>query len=150
MVDPAVRPARADDGAALETLERRARAGLETMRGGARLLDECPAIGPAWASLIDSASWRVLVGEIDAVIVGYLALELPLHSASAVVREVWVDPEARRLGFGDELLAQAIELARAAGAGALDATALPGDRETKNLYERNGATARKIIVSKQL
>lgn len=150
MVDPAVRRARADDARELETLEGRARAGLEEMRGGARLLDEYPPIGSGWADVIDSPSWRVLVGEIDTVIVGYLALELPPGSRSAVVREVWVEPEARGLGFGDELLIEAIDLARAAGADAIDATALPGDRETKNLYERNGATARKIIVSKQL
>ena len=33
---------------------------------------------------------------------------------------------------------------------ALDALALPGDRETKNLYERSGLVARLITVTKKL
>ena len=33
---------------------------------------------------------------------------------------------------------------------ALEGEALPGDRETKNLYERAGITARLITVSKSL
>jgi hypothetical protein len=32
----------------------------------------------------------------------------------------------------------------------LEGTALPGDRDTKNLYERAGVVARKIVVSKPL
>jgi len=32
----------------------------------------------------------------------------------------------------------------------VEAEALPGDRETKNLYERAGITARNIVVSKRL
>ena len=60
--------------------------------------------------------------------------------------QVYVTPEARELGFGDGLLEAAIELARAQGAVAIEAEALPGDRETKNLYERAGVTARKLVV----
>jgi GNAT superfamily N-acetyltransferase len=63
---------------------------------------------------------------------------------------VYVHPEAREVGLGDELLATAMAAARAAGCAALEGTALPGDRETKNLYERAGIVARLIVVSKRL
>ena len=56
-------------------------------------------------------------------------------------------PEARELGFGDWLLEAALHAARDAGSTVLEGTALPGDRDTKNLYERAGIKARKITVS---
>ncbi len=61
-----------------------------------------------------------------------------------------VTPEARELGFGDELLAAAIGWLRERDAVAVESWALPGDRDTKNLFERAGVTARKLIVSKRL
>ena len=68
----------------------------------------------------------------------------------ALVEQVYVTPEAREIGFGDDLLAAAIDTARRGGAVAIEAEALPGDRETKNLYERAGVTARKLVLSKSL
>ena len=59
---------------------------------------------------------------------------------------MYVEPEARELGFGDDLLAMATAAARDRGCVALEATALPGDRMTKNLYERAGITTRKLTV----
>jgi GNAT superfamily N-acetyltransferase len=81
----------------------------------------------------------------DEVIVGYLIVDV--DGAVALIDQVFVTPEARELGFGDALLAAALEEARAAGAGVLEGHALPGDRDTKNLYERAGITARLITVS---
>ena len=51
---------------------------------------------------------------------------------------------------GDELLARAVEATLAAGGDVIEGWALPGDRDTKNLFERGGVTARKLIVSKRL
>ncbi len=149
-LEPTVRRAEPSDAAELQLLESRARAGIDGQRGAARLLDESPAIGDGWTDAIASPGWWIAVAVIDDVIVGYLAMEIPGRDRAAVVTQVWVEPDARGLGFGDALLAQAIDAARAAGATVIEATALPGDRETKNLYERAGVTARKIIVSKPL
>ncbi len=59
-------------------------------------------------------------------------------------------PEARELGFGDELLATAIASASSRGAVGVEGQALPGDRQTKNLYERAGIVARLITTFRRL
>jgi GNAT superfamily N-acetyltransferase len=81
-------------------------------------------------------------------VVGFLVLDV--DGAVAHVDEVYVTPDARELGFGDALLEAATEAARAAEARVLEGHALPGDRDTKNLYERAGITARLITVSRRL
>lgn len=69
---------------------------------------------------------------------------------TGVVRQVYVHPEARELGLGDDLLEAAIAATVAAGGATIESVALPGDRETKNLFERAGLTARLITVAKRL
>jgi GNAT superfamily N-acetyltransferase len=142
-METSVRPALADDVEALAMLERDARALLIEQRGGPQLLAEEPATDD-WIAVLGRDDIAVLVGAIDEVVVAYL--ELVITGATAVVRQVFVEPEARELGFGDELLATALDIARARGCTALQATALPGDRLTKNLYERAGITTRKLTV----
>jgi GNAT superfamily N-acetyltransferase len=81
-------------------------------------------------------------------VVGYLLARV--DGELATILDVFVHPEAREIGFGDELLAAAVAAARRAGARLLEGEALPGDRDTKNLYERAGITARLITVSTAL
>lgn len=145
-----VRPARADDVAALRWLEAEARADVATRRGGPQLLAEHPVVGAGWSALIEDSSAHVLVATIDDVAVGYLELAAVERNGTARVVQVWVSPDAREIGFGDDLLLAATEIARAGGAAAIEAEALPGDRDTKNLYERAGVTARKLVVWKAL
>jgi GNAT superfamily N-acetyltransferase len=143
VIDPVVRAATDGDHEQLRALELEARAALVEQRGGERWLEEHPLIGDGWVSRCASAD--VFVGSIDDVVIGYLVAEL---GTDLIVRidQVWVTPEARELGFGDELLASAIESARARGAVAVEGQALPGDRHTKNLYERAGIVARLITT----
>ncbi len=137
-----VRPLTLADIVEVTALEAEARAALLEQRGGVALLGE---LDPAdWTMAVDHA-W---VGTIDDVVVGYLELEV--RGVVAAVRQVYVHPEARELGLGDELLATAMAAGRAAGCTVLEGTALPGDRNTKNLYERAGVVARKIVVSTPL
>ncbi len=145
-----VRPARAADLGALRWLEQEARTDVATRRGGTQLLAEQPELGDGWADLVDASPPRVLVATIDDVAVGYLLLGPVAAAATARVEQVWVSPGAREIGFGDDLLAAATDIARVNGAVAIEAEALPGDRETKNLYERAGVTARKLVVWKAL
>ncbi|MGD9995801.1 MAG: N-acetyltransferase family protein [Ilumatobacteraceae bacterium] len=144
-----IRPARHGDAAVLAELESEARAALRDVRGGNALLGEQPAVGD-WEGLLSDPDRRVWVAVLDDLVVGYLELEAPTAAGVGVVRQVYVHPEARELGFGDDLLAVAIRTVRELGGVAIESFALPGDRETKNLYERAGVTARKIIVSKRL
>ena len=147
MIDPDVRPARPADADLLRLLEDEARAGLVGTRGAARWLEEHPPIGALWAS--EMAHHDVFVAELDgSVVVGYLVLE---HAGDvATVAQVYVTGAARELGFGDALLEAAMDRARERRARVLEGFALPGDRDTKNLYERAGITARLITVSRPL
>jgi GNAT superfamily N-acetyltransferase len=157
MIDPIVRPARPADIDALRALEAEARDALVPARGGGRWLEEHPEIGDGWldavgartvlVAVLDHADQTVDPGGTD-VVVGYLVLDVT--GAVGRIDQVFVTPAARELGFGDALLAAAAEEARSAGASVLEGQALPGDRETKNLYERAGITARLITVSRRL
>jgi GNAT superfamily N-acetyltransferase len=151
MIDPTVRPAGPGDAGPLAALEREARESLVDARGGRRWLEEHPEIAPHWNEAV--ASRDVFAAELalpdePAHIVGYLVLDI--DGEVAHVDQVYVTPEARELGFGDALLELATDTARAAGAAVLEGHALPGDRDTKNLYERAGITARLITVSRRL
>jgi GNAT superfamily N-acetyltransferase len=145
MVDPLVRPATANDIAELGWLEQIARERLLDQRGGDLWLERHAIQSPDWGA---AAAGRVLVGTIDGTIVGYLRFEQT--DDVVYVRDVFVHPEAREVGFGDALLAATVDIARRNGARRIEAEALPGDRDTKNLYERAGITAKRITVSSLL
>lgn len=148
-----IRRAVRTDADELARLEQLARGSIADVRGGAALLAEEPAVGDRsdWEVAIDDVNRVVWVALVDDLPVGMLELLLPEGAGGAgLVRQVFVQAEARELGFGDELLAEAIESTRQAGGAVIESFALPGDRDTKNLYERAGVTARKLIVSKRL
>jgi GNAT superfamily N-acetyltransferase len=147
VIDPTVRPATLGDVDQLELLEAEARATLIEQRGGRRWLETHQAHRQEdWCSAI--AAGAVDVAEIDDVVVGYLVLDG--GDDVARILDVYVSPGAREVGFGDALIEAAVAKARAVGCRSIEGEALPGDRDTKNLYERAGITARLIIVAKQL
>lgn len=147
MIDPLVRSAGPNDVDQLRDLEVEARAALIGQRGGDRWLVEHPEVADGWLDRFRTAD--VLVAHIDEVAVGYIVAEL---GDDDIVRidQVWVTPEARELGFGDEMLATAIARAVERGAIAVEGESLPGDRHTKNLYERAGIVARLITTFRRL
>lgn len=149
MIDPTVRPCRCDDGdtAQLRELELEARAALVDQRGGARWLAEHPAVEDRWRQRCADA--QVWLAHIDEVVVGYLVAQLGLDAVLRV-DQVWVTPEARELGFGDALLETATDWGRTHGAIGVEGQSLPGDRQTKNLYERAGIVARLITTYRAL
>lgn len=147
-MDLVVRPLRAGDAEQVRHLEADARRHLVDQRGGLAHLAERPAIGD-WLGALDAPDRSVWVATIDDVVVGYLELQLHANGIAEVL-QVYIDPAARELGGGEGLLAAATDHARARGCTTLEGSALPGDRATKNLYERAGITARRIIVSRRL
>ena len=154
MIDPDVRRAERSDAEALAELEAIARSGLVEARGGGRWLDAHGPIGPDWAAAV--AERAVFVGTIPAdtnssVVVAYLVADRVADPMSVLrIDQVFVAEEARELGFGDALVAAAMQWGRDHGAELIEAETLPGDRHLKNLYERAGVTARLITVSKRL
>ena len=144
-MEQTVRPLEAGDAGEVAALETMARTALLEQRGGPALMAEQPAVGD-WASLVAHPVQRTWVALIDDVPVGYLQCSVAAGGAAEVL-QVFVHPDARELGFGDWLLEAALQAARDAGSTVLEGTALPGDRDTKNLYERAGIKARKITVS---
>jgi GNAT superfamily N-acetyltransferase len=142
-----IREALPADAAALTWLQALARNALIGVRGGDTLLAEEPPVND-WVARLGEPGW-VFVGCLDDIVFAYI--EGVMSSSSVVyVRQVFVHPEARELGLGDGMLATLCEAARAAGVQRVEGAALPGDRDTKNLYERASITARKLIVSAQL
>ena len=63
---------------------------------------------------------------------------------------LYVAPNVRGLGLGETLVRRAIDAAREAGCRSVAGRALPGDRETKNVYERTGLVSQVITVGKTL
>jgi GNAT superfamily N-acetyltransferase len=152
VIDPDVRLANhhdADDLLQLDLLETEARAAVMDQRGGLRWLAEHPVVGSRWGGVVGRSATDVAVAHIGPVVVGYLVADLG-NDRIVRVDQVWVTPEARENGFGDALLTFVIDRARAAGAIAVEGQALPGDRHTKNLYERAGIVARLITTYKPL
>ena len=138
----AVRAMHPDDAVQVAELEHLARAAAEAFRGGPVWLQEHPPVGD-WTATADT--W---VATIDDAVVGFL--QLHVRGEVAEVQQVFVHPEARELGLGDALLEAAMTHARARGCTAIEAVALPGDRDTKNLYERAGVIARLLVLRREL
>ena len=147
-----VRPLQAADTADVAALERQAREEATRFRGADVLLAGHGSAGD-WAAMVDGPD-VVWVGTIDDLVVGYLHLAVRPdaggHGDVASVQQVYVHPEARELGLGDTLLETAMAHGREIGCVAIEAVALPGDRDTKNLYERAGVTARLLVMRRRL
>jgi GNAT superfamily N-acetyltransferase len=152
-------PARAATGADVERvveLSHALRAELREMRGGPLWEIRDARVQPdaaAFAALLARADATVVVGTIDGVIVGYGTMEIEVLADSsrlAVIGDLFVEPEARAVAVGESIATALVDHARAAGCAGIDAVALPGHRQAKNFFERNGFTARALVMYKPL
>lgn len=75
---------------------------------------------------------------------------IPGHEVGVEVLVLYVLPEFRSLGVGECLYWHMCEWAQQMGAVRIDASALPGDRATKNFFEGHGAKARKLTMNRDL
>lgn len=151
-----VSPASSTDVDDLVRLMGRQRAAVADQRGGElwRRRDSSP---PPFEQVVSRAmadpDRRVFAGRFDGVVVGYGVIRLErLRDGEllAVVEELYVDPDARGVGVGEAIMDACLVAARAAGCIGIDAVALPGDRASKNFFERFGLVARAIVVHRTL
>jgi ribosomal protein S18 acetylase RimI-like enzyme len=155
-VREAARPAVPDDASRLVELAAAARAELAQQKGGPVFLARearDPLLDRELVALATTPGRCVLVGTIDDVVVGYAVAHVEgLRDATrlAVIDDLYVESEAREVSVGEALMDDILTWAQAEGCRGVDAVALPGNRPTKNFFERFGLVARAILVHRPL
>ena len=150
------RPATIDDLPALQQLAREAIAELRPTRGGelwAQTLGRREPLAESFAGDLTDPAALVVVGCIDATIVGYGAVRLQGLADGrpiGVVDDLYTHPEARGIGVGEAMMDQLVAWCNEHDCTGIDAVALPGNRATKNFFETFGLTARAIVVHRAL
>jgi GNAT superfamily N-acetyltransferase len=144
--DFSVRDVRSDERALIGVLDARSAEEGQAFRGADAHEASLGAFDDRWpvAGLPDSR--RFVVVTVGDVIVGFASVEMDADPRPLLTR-IHVRPEARSLGAGATLLRHVLAEARRLRGASLDALSLPGDRETKNLYERQGMKARLIVAT---
>jgi GNAT superfamily N-acetyltransferase len=152
----AARVAAKGDVGVLVELYRAYRDCLEGERGGTVYLAKdavAEPLEPHFESIIDDSGWLVLLGTFEEAPVGLATVRLDSvddSSIFATVEVLYVDPEAREVGVGEELAEAAALWATQQGATGLDVPVLPGMRESKNFLEGSGFVARLLVMHKTL
>ena len=126
------------------------------MRGGAVFVHREGRAAPVAETLqrdLDDPEAVVLAGTIDETIVGYATGRTEVlrdGSRLGVIDDLYVDEGARSVGVGEALMNELLEWFRSKGCAGVDATALPGNRATKNFFEESGFTARLLVMHHRL
>jgi ribosomal protein S18 acetylase RimI-like enzyme len=144
------------DVARLAVLGRQGAAELTPNRGGsiwaAREARPEP-LEDAYRSLLQRDDHCVVVGTIDAVVVGFgvgRIEQLRDGRTLGIVDELYVEPEARSIGVGEAVVGELLDFFVAHGCVGADAFALPGNRATKNFFEQQGFVARSLVMHRPL
>ena len=152
----ASRTAAADDLARIVELAQLLRVELVAMKGGELWLrrDAWPEpLRESYANLIDADDTLVVVGTIDDTIIGYGVVVIETLRSGAllgVITDLFVELGARAVGVGECIARQLVTFCEERSCIGIDALALPGHREAKNFFERNGFTARSLTMHRRL
>lgn len=104
-------------------------------------------VGDTWLDSFRRTLGRfsnVIVAEIDGRVVGFMLCRLkrvPQYMGGVLVGELsdmWIAPEARRLGIGDRLSRLSLDWLRAQGAHSVEIQVLRDNEASWKLYERMG------------
>jgi GNAT superfamily N-acetyltransferase len=150
-VDVWARRATAADAVALAVLDAAARSGVAAQRGGPLFLqrDSHPFEGVA----LTDPDALVVVGGLDDVVLGAavaMVERLDDGTRLGILHGLYVEPDAREVGIGEAMMELVLDWCREQRLAGIDGLALPGDRATKNFFERFGLTARAIVVHRAL
>ena len=152
----AARPATESDLPAIIDLAAAMRAELAPQRGGDLWAAREARPGPdaeTLAALLARDDARVVVGTIDGAVIAFATVELVVlrdGRCLGVIRDLFVDPDARAVGVGEAIAEIIVAFCTGAGCIGIDAYALPGARDAKNFFERNGFVARSLTMHKRL
>ena len=148
-----VRLAVPGDEELLGRLRRHAFAMIEAARGGEMYRERQAASLPVLRSDWSGGTRRVWLGGLDGTELGYLlaaVVLLPSGARLGVIEGIYVEPEARACGIGELMTSVAIGWFRAETCDGVEATALPGERATKNFFEEHGLKTRLLTVYRSL
>lgn len=107
----------------------------------------------AFRRALDGEGRGFWMANLDGTSVGFASARLRRLAGGFLLADIealYVLPEARGVGLGEALMEEVLAWASGAGAMAVDSVALPGDRVTKNFFERFGLTARALQVHRRL
>lgn len=90
-----------------------------------------------------------LVGGVGTSVMGFLRT-VRTDNGTWFIESVFVAKEFREVGVGDALMLEALRQLSVRSATRVESSAMPGDRATKNLFERHGLVAQTILVGKTL
>lgn len=90
-----------------------------------------------------------LVAEVGSTVMGSL-VSTPGETNTWSIEFVFVNAACREIGIGDALVIACLRELTNRNATWVQASAMPGDRAMKNLFERHGLVAQTIIVGKKL
>lgn len=91
----------------------------------------------------------ILVAGVGGTVCGSLRA-IVTSPTSCQIQHVFVEQPAREIGIGDALVRHFIDHCKSVGVTWVAASAQPGDRAMKNLFERHGLVAQTILVGKSL
>lgn len=136
---------------ALQSLDAK-RGGLLFARREAGLLAKALLRPGGLSRLLADPRRRVFVGTIDGEVVGFASgrVDQPGEASMGVVDALYVSPTSRRSGVGQGLMSVLTQWFMSTGCRGIDASALPGDRDTKNFFEGAGFKARLLTMHKSL
>jgi ribosomal protein S18 acetylase RimI-like enzyme len=136
-----VRTARAEDEAALATLDER------TWTSAVSPAPPPPPGTPFFGE--EARPENFLVAEHDGVVAGYVRLDegfgIPAHRHVRVIGGLAVDPDRQRLGIARRLVDAAVAQARERGAGKVTLRVLGHNTAARRLYERCGFVVEGVL-----
>ena len=140
-----VRPPSADELGRCAELLATARVEASRHRGGARLVPERAPSGEDLAAWVTDGSRLLLAGLFDGAVVGVGGASIG-PGGLGKIEACYVERGAREVGVGAALLRGLLDWLAARACTDIDATALPGDRLTKQLLEAAGFKTRLLIL----